>query len=187
MVAGPQFDTVGKANRAYSVTHFYEHISDSLARLGHGEAVARFAAGASLPGEAIAGLSAEQLNAVPIPDTWSIRQIIVHLMDTDLIAAYRMKRIIAEDSPELDLYDEVAFSKNLFYERMNAHRACAIFKMNRLQVADLLIALPDSAFERVGIHQEMGPMSLGLLLRLYIKHLDHHMAFVVKKMALISS
>jgi len=34
----------------------------------------KFADGARVPGEAIAGLSREELNAAPIPGTWSIQQ-----------------------------------------------------------------------------------------------------------------
>src|SRR4051812_36930394 len=53
-----------------------------------------YAAGASEPQRAIRGLSRAQLNSFPIPGTWSIQQIVMHLMDSDLIASYRMKRLI---------------------------------------------------------------------------------------------
>lgn len=166
--------------------HFYHTIPEEIVALSHRAAVERFAAGADVPGEAIAGLTIQQLNAVPVPNTWSIQQIVVHLMDTDLIASYRMKRIIAEDKPALDLYDEVAFSRRLHYDRLDAQRVCAVFRLNRLNVADLLRALPDEAFGREAMHPEVGPMSLGLFLRLYIKHLDHHMAFINRKRVMVS-
>jgi len=165
--------------------HFYSKLPKDIAALSHRDAIERFARGAVVPGEAVTSLTRDQLSAHPIPNTWSIQQIVVHLMDTDLIAAYRMKRIIAEDRPELDLYDEVAFSQRLCYETLDAHRACEVFRLNRLNVVDTLRALPDGAFDREAIHKEMGPMSLGLFVRLYIKHLEHHMAFVMKKRAMV--
>ena len=52
--------------------------------------------------EAIAGLSEEQMAAFPVPGTWSIQQIVLQLLDSDLIGAERMKRVTAEDDPLLD-------------------------------------------------------------------------------------
>ena len=62
------------------------------------ELIDRYAAGGSQLAPAIAGLSREQLNAFPVPGTWSIQQIVLHLMDSDLIASDRMKRVAAEES-----------------------------------------------------------------------------------------
>ena len=45
---------------------------------------------------AIRGLSREDLTCFPIPGKWSIQQVVIHLMDSDLIACDRMKRTIAE-------------------------------------------------------------------------------------------
>ena len=88
------------------MAHFYSSLPDSLGALTHQEAVKRYIEERNVPRQGLAGLSTEELNSHPVPGTWSIQQILIHLMDTDLIACYRMKRIIAEDRPELDLYDE---------------------------------------------------------------------------------
>jgi uncharacterized damage-inducible protein DinB len=50
---------------------------------------------------ATAGLSGEQRQARPVPGTWSIHEIVVHMADSDAIGIDRMKRIIAEDLPLL--------------------------------------------------------------------------------------
>jgi len=46
------------------------------------------------------------LLAVPVPGTWSLQQIAIHMMDSDLIASDRMKRIASMDKPLLCGYDE---------------------------------------------------------------------------------
>src|SRR5579862_9467014 len=96
--------------------------------------------------KAVAGLSDADLKAFPVPGTWSIQQIILHLMDSDLIGSDRMKRVAAEEHPTLVGYDETAFSKRLGYEHLSADRATEIFRLNRLMTADVLRHLPDSAF-----------------------------------------
>ncbi|MCH8150013.1 MAG: DinB family protein [Planctomycetes bacterium] len=167
--------------------HFYAQIPDDIAALSNRDGIERYDAGAAVPGEAVADLTPEQLNSFPVPGTWSIQQIIVHLMDTDLIAAYRMKRIIAEDRPVLDLYGETDFAARLHYDKADAAMVCEVFRLNRQLTAEMLRQLPDDAFDRVAQHGEMGEMSLGRFLRLYIKHLDHHMRFIREKRELVTT
>ena len=129
----------------------------------------------------IRGLTREDLLSFPVPGTWSIQQIVIHMMDSDLIGADRMKRIIAEDNPALIGYDETKFSKNLFYEHQSAEKAVQILDMNRKMFAEVLRRLPDSAFDRKGQHNEKGEVTLGKMLKDYIGHLEHHLKFIHEK------
>ncbi|MBI3462876.1 MAG: DinB family protein [Planctomycetes bacterium] len=145
------------------------------------ELIERYAGGASAVGEAIAGLSRTELNAFPVPNTWSIQQIVLHLMDSDLIASNRMKRVIAEENPTLIGFDETAFSQRLFYDQLDAAMACDVFRQNRLLTAVILRNLPAEAFSRRGTHNERGPVTLGDLLETYTGHLEHHLKFIREK------
>ena len=148
--------------------------------------VEKYAAGAAVPGEAIRGLTAAELNAFPVPGTWSIQQIIIHLMDSDLIGSDRMKRVAAENSPpQLISYDETAFAKNLHYEKLDPVQACEVFRINRLLTATVLRNLPDAAFARHGMHSERGRETLEELVIGYTEHVDHHMKFIKEKRKLL--
>jgi hypothetical protein len=149
------------------------------------ESIEKYAAGADVPARAIEGLSREQLLAFPVPGTWSIQQIILHLMDSDLIAADRMKRVAAEDHPTLIGYNETAFAKNLAYEEVSAQDAAEIFRLNRRMTAELMRRLPDAAFNRTGLHNERGEVTLEYLLETYTGHLDHHVKFIKEKRKLL--
>lgn len=143
--------------------------------------IERYAAGASTLGESIRGLSEADLSAFPVPGTWSIRQIVVHVMDSDMVATHRIKRIVAENRPLLIAYDETAFSQRCFYERMSLDLVCEIFEKNRLHTAEILRLLPDEAFLREGVHNQRGLVTLEAIVRGYIHHLDHHMRFLHDK------
>lgn len=143
--------------------------------------IAKYDADAATPGRAINDLTPAELNAHPIPGTWSIQQIVLHLMDSDLIASDRMKRIIAQDNPLIAAYDETAFSKNLFYDKLDARLACQIFEQNRRMTAALLRLLPESAFRRTGNHTERGRITLGDIVQMYVEHVPHHMKFLHAK------
>jgi hypothetical protein len=147
--------------------------------------IEEYASGATRPGQAIAGLSESQLNAVPVPGTWSIQQIVMHLMDSDLIGSDRMKRVIAEREPQLIGYDESAFARELHYDKLDAQIACRIFEMNRQLTAVILRNLPDETFQRIGVHNEAGPLTLAQLLQTFVNHLERHLMFLEQKRAMV--
>lgn len=130
---------------------------------------------------AVRGLERQDLLAYPVPGTWSIQEIVIHLTDSDLISADRMKRIIAEDNPTLIGFDETRFTKNLFYNEQSVEDAVTIFELNRRNFARVLKKLPDAAFDRIGTHNERGAVTLANLLAGSVKHLKHHMEFIVSK------
>ena len=130
---------------------------------------------------AVRGLEPGDLTAFPVPGTWSIQQIVMHLMDSDLILADRMKRVIAEENPTLIGFDESRFVKNLMYHEQSVEDAVTIFELNRRNFAKVLKKLPDEAFNRIGMHNERGPMKLSDLLTGAVNHLKHHLNFIVDK------
>lgn len=145
------------------------------------EFVERYLAGASIPARAIEGLTADELRAFPVPDTWSIQQIVVHLWESDIVATHRMRRIAAEHRPLLIAYDETAFVRELDYHADDARRSTELFKLNREFTAQWLARLPDAAFDRAGVHNQNGLVALGRMVEMYIHHVDHHMTFLRAK------
>lgn len=169
------------------MAHFYDTLPADIRNLSDAQAIDRYVAGAGVPAKAIAGLTRQQLNSFPIPGTWSIQQIIVHLLDSDLMASVRMKRTIAEDRPTLEVYDETAFSKRLGYDRLSAEAAAELFRTHRLFTAEMLRNAPNEAFARVAFHPEIGEITLGQIVRIYAHHVDHHLAFILKKRKLLGA
>lgn len=147
--------------------------------------VEAYAAGAARVTEAIRGLEAADFAATPVAGTWSIGQIVIHLMDSDLIAADRMKRIIAEENPTLIGYDETAFSQKLFYAQQDPFAAAEIFRMNRELFSVVLRNVDDAAFARGGMHNERGRLTLAEMLETYVRHLNHHLGFIRHKRQLL--
>lgn len=145
------------------------------------QAVDRYAAGAVVPGKWIKGLTRDDLLAVPVAGKWSVQQLVQHVLDSDLIASHRMKRIIAEENPLLIGYDETLFAQKLGYERLDAGLACELFRLNRELTAQILRGLPEDAFQRGGVHNQYGRQTLGELVQMYGGHLDHHAPFMVEK------
>jgi hypothetical protein len=149
--------------------------------------IEKFAAGGEQLSMAIRGLTREDLLAVPAPDAnvgkWSIQQVVIHCMDSDLIAVDRIKRMVAEENPSLIGYDENKFVQNLFYDEQDAEIAVQLVDLNRKQFARVLRKLPDAALQRKGTHNERGVQTAGKYIQFTIEHLDHHLKFIHAKRA----
>lgn len=132
-------------------------------------------------GKSIEHLDRNDLTAFPVPGTWSIQQLVCHLADCDLVFSDRIKRVVAEDRPQLLAFDENRWAKNLHYELQSPQDAVELFAVNRRATAAVLKVLPDDAFERTGVHSVDGEVSLDRLVRTAVGHLDHHLTFLYDK------
>jgi len=140
-----------------------------------------YSTGAQKLAQGIAGLSPEQMRAVPIPGKWSTHQVVIHLCDAELAFADRIKRIIAMDNAVLLAWDENGFSSKLNYEKQSAEDAMLLIEATRRQLTRVLRCQPPEAFSRVGEHSERGPQTLQVVVEYAIKHLDHHLKFIAEK------
>ncbi len=123
---------------------------------------------------AIRGLTEADLAYRPRADAWSIREIILHLADTELVHGYRLRRALAEDSPELPTFDPTAWAARAAYDRREVRPAIAGFRALRLATLDLLRSVEPAAFERVGRHPRFGPLTVGQLFGHLVDHdLEH--------------
>ena len=86
------------------------------------------------------------------------------MLDSDLVGTDRMKRVIAEDNPTLQAYDENAWIDRLDSRSMPMAEAAALFAANRTWMARILRKCTEADFARVGQHTEDGPKSLAKLL-----------------------
>ena len=155
--------------------------------MAHNDLIERFEHGGEKLSLAIRGLTREDLLAVPDPNAnvgrWSIQQVVIHTMDSDLVSIDRLKRMIAEDNPTLIGYDENKFAANLFYDEQPAADAVTLVELSRKTFARVLRKLPPSAFNRAGTHNERGRITVGDYLKATADHLDHHIKFIHDKRA----
>ena len=147
--------------------------------------ITEFETGGAELATAIAGLTPKELLWVPPPGAgiglWSIQQIVLHLMDDELIWTSRMKRIIAEDNPQILGFDESKFASSLFPEEQDAETAVRILDLNRRLFSIVLRKLPDSAFARTARHNDLGTITLGQSIQWTNEHLDHHILYIKMK------
>jgi len=135
--------------------------------------IERYENGYAAVEEALDGISDAELDARPGPDEWSAREIIHHLADSEMTSAIRLRKLLAEDEPTIQGYDEPEFARRLHYERPLEGSLLA-FKGARESTASLLGVLSESDWSRSGTHTESGPYSVETWLQIYAAHGHDH-------------
>jgi hypothetical protein len=123
--------------------------------------------------EAVAGATDEELDAHPAPGKWSAREIVHHLADSEMTSAIRLRRLIAQERPQIDGYDEAEFARRLHYDRP-IHASLDAFKAARATTADILDRMTEDEWRRTGTHSESGPYSVERWLEIYAVHAHNH-------------
>jgi hypothetical protein len=138
------------------------------------ESLERFRRGPELLAVVLTGVYGDETDFTLAPGKWSIRQLIAHLADSELVGAQRFRQVIAEDNPALGAFDQDAWARNLDYARKQPKQSLESFRRVRAENYELLKSLPESAFERTGVHAERGPLTLRQLLEGYAEHAESH-------------
>jgi uncharacterized damage-inducible protein DinB len=150
---------------------------------GTTEVIDRYAGGGPLLQYATAGLAPEHEATRIGPGQWSPSELVAHLLDSDLVIADRMKRVIAEQDPVLQAFDETAWLERLDSRSMPVDEAVALFTANRRWMARILHECSEADFARTGQHTEAGRKTLASLVAGAVGHLDHHLRFLYAKRA----
>jgi hypothetical protein len=124
---------------------------------------------AALP-RAIERLSPAQLRSPEAPGKWSISQILQHLADSEIVWAWRMRVILAQDRPPITGYDQDLWAARLHYDQSDPSEALEQFTILRRANLRVLDRASPADLERVGIHSERGLENLAHLRRLYAGH-----------------
>ena len=134
----------------------------------------RYRRGAELLAVVLTGVFGEEEDFTTAPGKWSIRQIIAHLADAELVGGHRFRQVIAEDAPTLVAFDQNAWASNLDYARRKPKQSLETFRRLRAENYELLKGLPESAFERAGNHSQNGRITLRQLLEGFAGHAESH-------------
>jgi len=133
----------------------------------------RFRRGPELLAVVLTGVFGEEEDFA-LPGKWTIRQMVAHLADAELVGAHRFRQVIAEDSPALIAFDQDAWVRNLDYARRKPKQSLETFRRIRAENYELLKSLPPEAFERTGNHSLNGRITLVQMLEGYAQHAESH-------------
>ncbi len=135
--------------------------------------IRRYREGPAVLAVAVADTGDSELDRQPSDGGWTARQVVHHTADSELTSAIRLRRLIAEDNPDLGAYDEELFARRLHYDRPIAASLAAI-RAARESTAEILDRLSEPDWRRAGRHPEHASYTVEDWLRIYAVHCHEH-------------
>ncbi len=132
---------------------------------------------------ATSGIDDNMLRRPEKAGKWSIIEVVKHLADTEMVLGFRLRMVLAHDTPEIQAIDQDLWSKELKYNEADLAEALQLLGVLRAANLRLLKSLTPAQFERTGIHSERGPESVLKIATLYAGHdiLHRHQINRIKK------
>ncbi|GAB5535908.1 MAG: putative metal-dependent hydrolase [Rubricoccaceae bacterium] len=101
---------------------------------------------------------------------WSAADVIHHLADSDVVWSVRLRRVLAEERPALDGYNQDLWASTLGYSHRPVGPSVELFGAARRMTLSLIAAATSENLQRVGVHGERGDESIAEMIRLYAGH-----------------
>ena len=138
------------------------------------ELMSAYEAGPAEVDRALTEIGREAFDRRPADGSWSAREVVHHLADSEMRSAIRLRRLVAEDEPQILGYDEGGYATTFRYADRPMEPALAAFRAARSTTAQILGFLSDADFARTGTHAESGPYGVEDWLRIYARHAHEH-------------
>jgi hypothetical protein len=140
------------------------------------ELIARYSSGYGEVLDALRDFPAELLTAHPLPGKWSAREIVHHLADSESTSAIRLRRLLAEERPVIQGYDQDQFATRLKYNERDIEPSLEAFRSARATTTQILKLMTEDDWNREGEHTESGRYTVEDWLEIYAAHAHNHAA-----------
>jgi hypothetical protein len=138
--------------------------------------IARYQAGYDEVIDSLKDFPADSLTAHPISGKWSAREIVHHLGDSETTAAIRLRRLLCEDHPVIQGYDQDEYAVRLKYNERETAPALEAFHAARASTTQILEQMKSEDWTREGSHTESGRYAVEDWLKIYAAHAHNHAA-----------
>ena len=104
----------------------------------------------------IAGVAAERLSKRPLPDKWSVVEILAHLADVEIVQGFRVRMILGAPGAPIQGFDQDAWAQAGDYAKQDPTLSFEAYRVTRERTLRLLTGLSSDMWDRFGMHSERG-------------------------------
>jgi len=111
----------------------------------------------------------------PGPGRWSAAEVLAHLADAELVAAWRVRSILASNGTPLQAFDQDVWASAFKYGEIDPAESLQTFSAARASLLSLLARVDPSRHAHHGLHAERGKETITHLIQLYAGHDINHL------------
>lgn len=128
--------------------------------------------------ELLTSMDENRASQSPAPGKWSVREILCHLADCEIVFAYRLRQTLAEPHHTIQPFDQDTWAAN--YAAYDTESALAVFSAVRGFNVRLIASLPAEALSKPVTHPERGTMTFETIVETMGGHDLNHLAQIEK-------
>src|ERR1051325_7704466 len=129
--------------------------------------------------EAVAGLTAAQLETPYRDGGWTLRQVVHHVPDSHLNSYCRFKLALTDDTPTIRQYDQAKWAELRDSVDTPIETSLTLLESLHDRWLRLIRSMKPDDFARTLSHPEwQKPMTLDTMVSLYAWHGEHHVAHI---------
>jgi hypothetical protein len=151
---------------------------DALTASQRSELIAEIAETPARMGEAVQGLTEEQLATPYRPGGWTVRQVAHHVPDSHLNSYIRFKLALTEEEPTIKTYHEDRWAELDDSRSTPVEVSLVLLDSLHERWVNLQRSIQPHDWSRKLKHPEVGTITLDQLLSLYGWHGRHHVAHI---------
>ena len=138
--------------------------------------IEQYKAGYEEVARSLEGFPEAVLSERPLPGKWSAREIVQHLADSEMNSAIRLRKLLTEENPQIQGYDQEDYAARLRYNERDIAPALDALRGARATTGQLLDSMTGDDWSREGTHTESGRYTAEDWLRIYADHAHNHAA-----------
>jgi hypothetical protein len=123
----------------------------------------------------IKGVPASKLRKRPAPDKWSVKEIVAHLADAEIVGGFRMRLILGAPGTPVAAFDQDSWVTSGHYEKREPRKSVEQFRVAREANLALLKSLTPEQWKHYGMHSERGQESIEHIVRMFAGHDINHL------------
>ena len=122
-------------------------------------------------------MSEEEISEKPLPNKWSKKEIIGHLIDSAANNHQRFVRGQFENIPEIR-YDQDKWNEYNFYQEMDSKQIILFWTIYNKQLIEIIKRIPGENLNRqIKVGEKL--LTIEFLIADYVEHLEHHLKQVI--------
>lgn len=108
------------------------------------------------------------------PGKWIAKEILLHVVDTELVLHTRARFILSEPYVQIVPFDQDKWARTLAYKQRNLAVARRLWTVNREALIELVDLVPEPLFGREGKHPEHASYRAWDVVNYVESHARHH-------------
>lgn len=130
--------------------------------------------------EAVQGWTDEQLIWKAEPESWSVTEVIAHLVDHSVVIAFRLREILSGSAVQLPAFNQDAWVAGQHSNDGNVHDYLKLFQSLLEYNSGIFRRLRPEDWEKTGVNAKGDTITLPIIVQSFISHVQNHLGQIAR-------